>query len=112
MYSGDANYQSNATATVDLAVKASKPKPTLTSVSPATGPAGTTVTLHGADLAGATNVLFGTLAAKSFTCTSATRCTAVAPSGGTGQVDLLVKTATGTSEANADATFTYIAHVT
>ncbi|WP_201295394.1 MULTISPECIES: IPT/TIG domain-containing protein [Nocardia] len=71
--------------------------PTLTSVTPGSGPAagGTTVTLTGTGLSSATSVRFGATAA-SFTGVSATQITAVAPPGA-GTVQVTVITPGGTS---------------
>ncbi|MFB9578206.1 IPT/TIG domain-containing protein, partial [Streptomyces yanii] len=72
--------------------------PSLTAVSPVQGRAsgGTTVTLTGAGLTGATAVSFGSSAATSFTVNSATQITAVAPAG-TGGVPVTVTTVGGTT---------------
>ncbi|WP_219823109.1 IPT/TIG domain-containing protein [Nocardia nova] len=80
--------------------------PSLTSLSPSSGPAagGTTITLTGANLAGATAVRFGTTAA-SFTVVSATQITASAPAG-TGTVQVTVTTPAGTSNG---ISYTYAA---
>ena len=79
----------------------------LTAVSPAQGRAsgGTTVTLTGTGLTGATAVSFGSNPAISYTVNSATQITAVAPAG-TGVVPVTVTTPGGTSNS---ATFTYVA---
>lgn len=85
--------------------------PTLTSLSPAAGPAngGTAVTLTGADFTDATGVTFGAAAASAFTVVSATEITATAPAG-TGTVDVTVTTANGSSAtAGAGNDFTYVA---
>ncbi|WAP57756.1 IPT/TIG domain-containing protein [Streptomyces sp. S465] len=82
------------------------PVPSLTGVSPAQGPAsgGTTVTLTGGNLLGATAVRFGAVSASSFTVVSATQITAVAPPG-SGTVQVTVVTPGGTSNGVA---FTYV----
>ncbi|WP_169813393.1 beta strand repeat-containing protein [Nocardia vaccinii] len=82
------------------------PVPSLTGVSPNSGPpaGGTTVTLTGTNLAGATAVTFGTTAAGSFTAVSATQITATAPAG-TGTVQITVTTAGGVSN---DVGYTYV----
>ncbi|MGY2126624.1 IPT/TIG domain-containing protein [Nocardia gipuzkoensis] len=74
--------------------------PTLTTINPGAGPeaGGTTVTLTGTDLTGATAVSFGATPATSFTVDSATQITAVAPTG-SGTVQVTVTTASGTSNA-------------
>ncbi|MGQ4596623.1 IPT/TIG domain-containing protein [Nocardia sp. R6R-6] len=72
------------------------PAPTLTSIAPASGSVtgGTTVTLTGTGLAGATAVFFGILPATSFTVNSATQITAVTPVG-LGTVPVTVATPGG-----------------
>ncbi len=82
--------------------------PTITSVSPNTGPSsgGTSVTITGSNFTGATAVVFGGTAATSFTVNSATSMTATSPSG-TGTVDVRVTTASGTSAVSAADQFTY-----
>ncbi|WP_327120539.1 IPT/TIG domain-containing protein [Nocardia sp. NBC_01730] len=82
--------------------------PTLTSISPASGPAagGTTVVLTGTNLTGATAVSFGGTPATSFTVNSSTQITAVTPAHSAGTVSVTVTTAGGTSNGVA---FTYIA---
>ncbi|MFD0496299.1 MULTISPECIES: IPT/TIG domain-containing protein [Streptomyces violaceusniger group] len=80
--------------------------PTLTGASPAQGPTagGTTVTLTGTNLLGATAVRFGAVNATSFTVVSATQITAVAPSG-SGTVQITVVTPGGTSNG---VSYTYV----
>jgi alpha-tubulin suppressor-like RCC1 family protein len=75
-----------------------EPIPVVMKLSPNVGPTsgGTTVTISGASLTGATAVKFGTIAAASFTVNSASTVTAVAPAG-TGTVDVTVTTPAGTS---------------
>jgi hypothetical protein len=67
--------------------------PTITSLTPISGPVGTTVTINGTNLAGATSVKFKSLAAT-FTVDSDTKITAIVPAGAvTGKI--IVKTTTG-----------------
>jgi hypothetical protein len=75
------------------------PGPVLSSLTPSAGPAagGTTVTLAGSGLTGATAVHFGT-ASATFTVVSDTVISAVAPAG-TGTVQVTVTTPAGTSNA-------------
>ncbi|WP_230329970.1 IPT/TIG domain-containing protein [Nocardia aurantiaca] len=82
------------------------PVPTLSSISPASGPVtgGTTVILTGTGFTGATAVFFGVLPAASFTVNSDTQITAVAPPG-LGTVPVTVTTAAGTSNGLG---FTYV----
>lgn len=59
------------------------PAPSVTSISPASGPlaGGTTVTITGADFDNATGLSFGSTPAASFQFVGPTRITAVAPAG-------------------------------
>jgi hypothetical protein len=83
--------------------------PAVTGLSPANGPTagGTNVTIAGTGLANPTAVRFGATPALSFTAGSATSLTAVAPPG-TGQVNVTVTTAGGTSAAGAGSSFAYV----
>jgi hypothetical protein len=85
------------------------PPPAVTGVSPNSGPAGggTSVVITGTNFTGATGVSFGAAAAASFTVNTAGQITAVAPAG-SGQVDITVTTAAGTSAVVAADKFTYI----
>ena len=85
------------------------PAPAVTSVSPASGPTtgGTSVTVTGTSLTGASSVQFGSTAATSFTVNSDTSITATSPSGQAGAADVRVTTAGGTTAANPGDTFTY-----
>ncbi|GAB2769384.1 hypothetical protein GCM10027072_80230 [Streptomyces bullii] len=82
--------------------------PSLTGLSPTQGPAsgGTTVTLTGTNLTGATAVRFDGVAATSFTVNSSTQITAVTPAHAAGAAAVTVTTSGGTSNA---LTFTYLA---
>ncbi|MEA2300735.1 MAG: hypothetical protein QOE44_1270, partial [Solirubrobacteraceae bacterium] len=84
------------------------PPPDVSGVSPASGPqaGGTTVTITGTNLTGATGVAFGSAPAASFTLDSPTQITAVAPPG-TGTVDVVVTTPNGTSAVGAPDRYTY-----
>ncbi|MGA5699741.1 beta strand repeat-containing protein [Peterkaempfera bronchialis] len=75
------------------------PAPALGSVAPNQGPlaGGTTVSLTGSNLTGATAVLFGANAATSFTVVSATQITAVVPTGTVGAATVTVTTPGGTT---------------
>lgn len=83
--------------------------PAVTSVSPASGPStgGTSVTITGTGLSGATAVTFGGTPATGFTVNSATQITATSPAGAAGTVDIRVTTAGGTSVTSAADQFTY-----
>jgi hypothetical protein len=74
--------------------------PTLTSLSPTSGPVGTSVTLMGTNLSGATAVSFNGTAATTFAVVNATTLTATVPTGAsTGNVT--VTTPSGTSNGVA-----------
>lgn len=77
--------------------------PTITNLSPTTGAAGTSVTITGTNLTGATAVQFGNTAATNFANVSATQVTATAPAG-TGAVSVSV---TGPGGISNCVTFTY-----
>ena len=82
------------------------PPPAVSSLAPSTGPqsGGTSVTITGVNLTGATSVRFGATAV-SFTVTSATAITATSPAE-TGAVNVTVTTTGGTSVVEASDTFT------
>jgi hypothetical protein len=84
--------------------------PTVTSISPTSGPStgGTSVTIKGTGFNGATQVLFGTVPASSFSVSSSTRITAVAPAQGAGWHNVFVTTPAGTSPAVTADQFTYV----
>ena len=73
--------------------------PTLTGVSPTSGPTtgGTTITLTGTNLTGATSVSVGGAAATNVQVVNATTVTAVTPEGTAGARDVSVTTAGGTA---------------
>jgi hypothetical protein len=101
----------SATATGAFTYEAPMVAPSVTGVSPATGPeaGGTSVTITGTDLGGATAVTFGGTPATSVTSNTPTQIVAVSPAG-TGTVDVVVTTAGGTSAtAGTDNDFTYVA---
>jgi outer membrane protein assembly factor BamB len=75
--------------------------PTVTSFSPASGPVGTTVTITGTDLSGATAVSVNGIAMSSFTVNSDTQITAVVGAGTTtGPISVTTADGTGTSSGN------------
>ncbi|MEU3460563.1 IPT/TIG domain-containing protein [Streptomyces sp. NPDC006733] len=87
------------------------PPPVVTGVSPNTGPpaGGTPVTITGTALSDATAITFGPgHNATGVSCT-ATACTAIAPPGAVGTVDVQVTTPAGTSAVSAADHFTYAA---
>ncbi len=84
--------------------------PTVTAISPATGSTagGTTVTITGTNLAGATAVKFGSVAAT-IQSNTATQIVVTSPVGAAGTVDVTVTTANGTSATSSADQFTYTA---
>jgi alpha-tubulin suppressor-like RCC1 family protein len=97
-----------------LAVYNRPPAPTVTNVSPNSGPqsGGTTVTITGTNFTGAYLVHFGTKgetkASSTFTVNSATSITATVPAEGSGVVDVTVTTLGGTSSTGTVDQFTYL----
>jgi hypothetical protein len=83
--------------------------PTVASVSPNRGPTtgGTSVTITGTNLTGATSVKFGSTTAVSFTVNSATQITTRSPAAALGTVDVTVTTPAGTSTTSSGDQFTY-----
>jgi len=84
--------------------------PTVTAVTPNGGPlaGGTSVTLTGTNLTGATAVKFGLANAASFAVNSATSITATSPAGSAGTVNVTVTTVGGTSATGAGNQFSYL----
>lgn len=78
--------------------------PTITSFTPASGVTGTTVTITGTNLTGATSVTFGGTAATSFSILSSTSITAVVGTGTSGKIS--VTTSAGTATSTTDFTIT------
>jgi len=87
--------------------------PTVTAIDPARGPVagGTTVTITGTNLAGATAVEFGAANPATIVSGGPTQIVATAPPGSAGPVDVTVTTAGGTSAASPADQFTYMAPV-
>jgi hypothetical protein len=83
--------------------------PAVTSVNPTSGPTagGTSVTITGTDLSGATGVSFGATAAAGFTVDSGTQITATSPAHSVGTVHVTVTTPSGTSTTNPSDEFTF-----
>ena len=82
----------------------------VTNLNPSEGPetGGTSVVISGSGFTGATQVLFGAFAATGMTVDSDSQVTAVSPAG-SGIVDVLVATPTGTSPVSGAAKFRYTA---
>ena len=87
--------------------------PVVIGVTPATGPmtGGTTVTIAGTGLAGATAVDFGATPAAAFTVNSAAQITATSPAGA-GAVNVTVVTVGGTSASSTADQFSYLGAAT
>jgi hypothetical protein len=85
--------------------------PTVTSLTPSSGPAagGTSVVIAGTGFTGATAVSFGGTAATTFTVDNANQITATAPAHAAGTVDVSVTTTGGTSANTAADNYTYVA---
>jgi len=85
------------------------PAPTVTGVSPNVGPSvgGTSVTVTGTSLTGATAVDFGSTPGTNVTVTSDSTLTVNAPAGTRGTVDITVTTPSGTSTTGPPDQFTY-----
>jgi len=77
------------------------PAPAIASFAPASGASGTSVTITGTNLTGATAVTFGGMAASSFSVNSATQVTAVVASGSSsGKISLTTPGGTATSASS------------
>ena len=93
----------------DVRVYACAGAPVISSVSPLSGTTagGTTITISGAELTGASAVMVGGVAASGVTVVSSTRVTAVTPAHAAGLVGVAVTTPGGTTMAGG--AFTYVA---
>jgi hypothetical protein len=98
----------SATSAADQYTYTPPPRPTVTAVSPTSGPStgAATVTLTGTGFTGASAVYFGTGAAT-FTINSSTSITAISPAGSLGTVDITVTSSGGTSATSSADQFTY-----
>ena len=101
------NSQGSSTVTDSATIT---PPPTVTQLNPTAGPTagGTSVTITGTNLAGATAVEFGTTSAT-ITADTATSITATAPAHTAATVDVTVTTPGGTSATSATDQYTYAA---
>jgi uncharacterized repeat protein (TIGR01451 family) len=102
-----------ATAATNVAAPSPSPppgpghfRPTVTSVSPASGEPGSAVTITGAGFAGTSQVLFGHVSAASYVVDGHQRITAVVPAGLSGTVDVRVVNAQGISPIALGGRFT------
>jgi hypothetical protein len=91
-----------------------EPQPTVTKLKPNTGPVagGTSVSITGTNLTGATAVNFGSTAAASLTVKSATSLTAISPAETAGTVDVTVTTPGGTSALSTADRFKFAPTIT
>ncbi|ADW69215.1 IPT/TIG domain-containing protein [Granulicella tundricola] len=98
-------------ATQAISLIGSGGTPTVTAVSPASGPAtgGTAVTITGTNFVTGATVSFGTTAATNVTVISATQITALSPAGSVGVADVTVTSGGGTSATVTADRFTYTA---
>ena len=83
--------------------------PVVSKVSPAAGPSGggAQVTISGAHLGHVAGIDFGTVPARSFACNGLNSCTAVAPAGDPGTVDVTITSQFGLSRAVAADHFSF-----
>jgi len=107
-YSASISFSSNGGQASVSAVLTVVSGPVVAGISPTLGPdtGGTTVTLTGSGFTGASKVLFGTVAASSFTVSSDTQIKAVSPAG-SGTVHVTVTTPGGTTTTSNADQFTY-----
>ncbi|MBI3968024.1 MAG: PQQ-dependent sugar dehydrogenase, partial [Chloroflexi bacterium] len=98
---------------VDLFTYRVPAPPTVTAVSPTSGPAtgGTAVTISGTSFLTVTQVSFGGTPASTYTVQSGTELTAVSPAHSVGAVDVRVTNSDGQSAITAADQFTYTAVV-
>ncbi|MFC3726241.1 cadherin-like beta sandwich domain-containing protein [Neoaquamicrobium sediminum] len=99
---------------VDVSVTIAPDAPTITGISPYAGPdtGGTTVTITGTNLTGATAVMFGGTPAASFSIDSDTQISAVTPGGPAGAVEVAVTTPGGSATEVVGFTYTSSAIIT
>ena len=90
-------------------ISVASPPPTVTAVSPKSGPAagGTTVTITGDYFTGATSVMFGTTAATTYTIDNDNQITATSPAHASGTVHITVTGPGGTSATSAADQFSF-----
>lgn len=84
------------------------PTPIITSFTPNTGAAGTTITITGTNFTGATSVSFGGVAATSFAVVNPTTITAVVGTGATGIVSVTTPGGTATKSGFTFSTVTAV----
>nr|WP_257626170.1 putative Ig domain-containing protein [Janthinobacterium sp. NKUCC06_STL] len=99
----------NTSRSYSLVINA-QPPPTITGVTPASGPAsgGTAVTITGTGFSGVTALKFGANNGVAVTVVNTTTMTATSPAGSAGTVNVTVTASGGTSATGAANQFTYI----
>lgn len=104
-------YEHGANAIAKLTFGAAVPTPTVTGLSPASGPTagGTTVTIAGTNFVAPAAVVFGGTPATGVSVVNPAAITCVAPAHAAGAVDVRVTTSGGTSAISAAARYTYVA---
>jgi hypothetical protein len=85
----------------EISVPATDPLPTISSFSPTSGPVGTSVTITGTNLTGATSVMFSGVSTATFKVVSSTKITATVPAGATtGPIKVTTPVGSATSTSN------------
>jgi hypothetical protein len=104
-------YGTSATGAADQYTYADTVAPSVSSLNVTSGPmaGGTSVVITGSNFTAATAVLFGNVAATSYTVNSDTQITVTSPTQAAGQVDVQVVTPYGTSPKSPFDLFTYTA---
>jgi hypothetical protein len=92
----------NGSSTVSVRLNQNPTPPSISSLSPTSGPVGTSITITGSNLTGTTGVRFNGTAATTFTVVNVTTVTATVPTGATSG-PVTVATAIGTSNGVAFA---------
>jgi large repetitive protein len=107
------NVSPSAMQTVALSGAALALPPTVSGILPSSGSTagGTTVTIFGVNLTGATGVLFGSAPASRFLVVDDNSITATAPGQAEGTVDVIVTTPGGTSATSVSDQYTFVAPV-
>ena len=100
-----------ATASNGVSINVRQAAPTVTGISPTAGPlaGGTSVTITGTNLKGATAVKFGTKEVTTFFSDTATQIVLNSPAGSVSTVDVTVVTPIGASAASSADQFSYVA---
>ena len=91
-----------ATSTATFSATTTKKAPTVTTLTPAFGAPGSTVTITGTNLAGVTSASLGTVAMTNVKVLSATSLTATVPSAADGAISIVTAGGTGKSSSTFD----------